>query len=288
MAFAEGRGRSVIASSSLETMDDSRQERLFAESPGRISPSEPGLYLGTSGWSYADWEGTLYPEGLPSGARLAEYARHYATVEIDSTFYGTPRRSTVQKWREVVPEGFLFAAKFPQEVTHERQLVNVRIEAEGFVHTMQALEDRLGPLLFQLPPDFTVEGMEVLNAFLRELPERPRYAVEVRHRSWIGSDLPELLRECRAALTLVDYPRMPRMEEATADFSYIRWLGNRREFPSGHTHLKKDRDDDLLWWAGVVDRFLEEGKTVFAYANNHYQNHSPSTLEQFVEIRRDR
>ena len=96
-------------------MDESRQERLFAETPGRISPPEPGLYLGTSGWSYADWEGTLYPQGLPAASRLAEYAKHYATVEIDSTFYGAPRRSTAEKWREVVPEGFLFAAKFPQE-----------------------------------------------------------------------------------------------------------------------------------------------------------------------------
>ena len=267
-------------------MDESTQERLFAENPGRISPPEPGLYLGTSGWSYADWEGSLYPEGLPAAARLAEYANHYATVEIDSTFYGTPRRSTVERWREIVPEGFLFSAKFPQEVTHERNLVDVRSEAEGFVNTMQALEDRLGPLLLQLPPDFTVEGMGVLEDFLRELPEGPRYAVEVRHRSWLGSDLPELLREYGAALTLVDYPRMPRMEEATTDFAYIRWLGDRREFPEGHTHLKKDRDDDLLWWAGVVDRFLEEGKTVFAYANNHYQNHSPSTLERFLELRR--
>jgi hypothetical protein len=147
-------------------MDESTQERLFVENPGRISPPEPGLYLGTSGWSYADWEGSLYPEGLPAAARLAEYANHYATVEIDSTFYGTPRRSTVERWREIVPEGFLFAAKFPQEVTHERKLVNVRSEAEGFVHTMQALEDRLGPLLLQLPPDFTVEGMGVLEDFL--------------------------------------------------------------------------------------------------------------------------
>ncbi len=115
MAFAEGRGRSVIASPSLETMDESRQERLFAESPGSISPPEPGLYLGTSGWSYADWEGTLYPQGLPAASRLAEYAMHYVTVEIDSTFYDTPRRSTAEKWREIVPEGFRFAAKFPQE-----------------------------------------------------------------------------------------------------------------------------------------------------------------------------
>ena len=267
-------------------MELPEQERLFQTSAGETYPPEEGLYLGTSGWSYADWEGTLYPVGTPPTGRLVEYVKHFATVEVDSTFYGTPKRSTVERWREVAPEGFLFAAKFPQEVTHERNLVNSRSEAESFVRTMQALEDRLGPLLLQLPPDFTVEGMEVLNAFLRELPEGPRYAVEVRHRSWIGSDLPKLLRERGAALTLVDYPKMPRQEEATTDFAYIRWLGNRREFPSGHTHLKKDRDDDLLWWASVVDRFLGEGKTVFAYANNHYQNHSPSTVEQFLEIRR--
>jgi uncharacterized protein YecE (DUF72 family) len=265
-------------------MDDSRQERLSVENPGRISPPEPGLYLGTSGWSYADWEGTLYPEGLPPGARLSEYAKHYATVEIDSTFYGTPRNSTVEKWREIVPQGFLFAAKFPQEVTHERNLVDTRSEAEGFVHTMQALEDRLGPLLLQLPPSFTVEGMGVLEDFLSALPQGPRYAVEVRHRSWLGSDLAAMLREHDAALTLIDYPRMPRMEEATAGFVYIRWLGNRQEFPSGHTHAKRDRTEDLAWWAERVDLFLSEGREVFAYANNHYQNHSPSTLEQFLEI----
>jgi uncharacterized protein YecE (DUF72 family) len=267
-------------------MDDSGQQRLFAKTPGSIEPPETGLYLGTSGWSYADWEGSLYPEALPSASRLAEYVKHFATVEIDSTFYGTPRRSAVEKWREIVPEGFLFAAKFPQEVTHEKNLVDTRSEAETFLHTMQALEDRLGPLLLQLPPSFTVEGMGVLEDFLSTLPQGPRYAVEVRHRSWLGSDLPALLREHGVALTLVDYPRMPRMEEATTDFAYIRWLGNRREFPEGHTHLKKNRDDDLRWWSDLVDRFLEEDRTVFAYANNHYQNHSPSTLERFLELRR--
>ena len=244
------------------------------------------MYLGTSGWSYADWDGTLYPGGTPAGSRLAEYVKHYATVEIDSTFYGTPRRSTVQKWREVAPEGFLFAAKFPQEVTHERSLTGSEDLAENFVLTMELLGDRLGPLLVQLPPSFTVEGMDVLERFLESLPRGFRYAVEVRHRSWVGSDLPALLREHEAALTLVDYPRMPRLEEATASFVYIRWLGNRREFPSGHTHPKKDRTGDLRWWSGAVDRFLSDDRQVFAYANNHYQNHSPSTLEQFVEIRR--
>lgn len=267
-------------------MDDSAQQRLFAQTPGSIEPPEEGLYLGTSGWSYADWEGTLYPDALPSGSRLAEYVKRYATVEIDSTFYGTPRRSTVQNWREVAPDGFLFAAKFPQEITHESNLVGAGSETNAFLRTMSELGDRLGPLLLQLPPSFTVEGMGVLEDFLEGLPEGFRYAVEVRYRSWLGSDLPQMLREHGVALTLVDYPRMPRMDEATADFSYIRWLGDRREFPGGHTRLARERDDDLGWWSDLVGRFLEEGRTVFAYANNHYQNHSPSTLARFLEIRR--
>jgi uncharacterized protein YecE (DUF72 family) len=104
-------------------------------------------------------------------------------------------------------------------------------------------------------------------------------------KNLVGSDQPQLLREQGVALTLIDYPTMPRMEETTAEFVYIRWLGDRREFPEGHTHLKKDRDDDLLWWSDLVYRFLQEGRTVFAYANNQYENHSPSTLQRFLEIR---
>jgi len=173
-----------------------------------------------------------------------------------------------------------------QEVTRERNLVGSEAEADSFVRTMAELGDRLGPLLIQLPPSFDVEGMGVLEDFLKRLPEGFRYAVEVRHRSSLGSDLPEMLRECGVALTLIDYPRMPRMEEATAEFSHIRWLGERREFPEGHTHLKKERDEELLWWSDLVERFLSEGRTVFAYANNNYQNHSPSTLARFMEIRR--
>jgi uncharacterized protein YecE (DUF72 family) len=181
---------------------------------------------------------------------------------------------------------FVDGVQNSKEITHDRNLVGATAEADSFLRTMAELGDRLGPFLLQLPPSFDVEGMGVLEDFLKRLPEGFRYAVEVRHRSWIGSDLPEMLRERGAALTLIDYPGMPRMEGATADFSYIRWLGDRREFPEGHTHLEKNRDDDLGWWSDLVGRFLEGGRTVFAYANNHYQNHSPSTLDRFLKIRR--
>ena len=267
-------------------MEDHRQIRLFEASPGKIAPPEEGLYLGTSGWSYADWEGTVYALGTSPGSRLAEYVKHFATVEVDSTFYGTPKSSTVERWSEVAPEGFLYAAKFPREITHEKRLIGCEGAAESFVRTMSLLGEKLGPLLLQLPPGFTAGGAEALDTFLRVLPPGPSYAVEVRHRSWLDSGVFDLLRERGAALTLVDYPGMPRLEEATADFVYIRWLGDRREFPSGHTHLKKDRTEDLSYWSEVVDHFLEEGKTVFAYATDHYQNHAPSSVEEFLKIRR--
>jgi uncharacterized protein YecE (DUF72 family) len=267
------------------SVEGSEQQRLFEGEAGEISPPEPRLYLGTSGWSYADWEGSVYTPGMPPASRLAEYARRYASVEIDSTFYGTPRRSTVERWREVAPEGFLFAAKFPQEITHENHLSGCEEQTRSFLEVMALLGEKLGPLLLQLPPDFDARNMETMEAFLAGLPEGFRYAVEVRHRSWLEAGLPELLRERGAALVLVDSPGMPRLEEATAPFVYVRWLGDRREFPSGHTHLKRERDEDLRWWSEQVSRFLKEERTVFAYANNHYQNHSPTTLERFLQVR---
>ena len=267
-------------------MEASIQDKLFSEGAGSVEPPEPGLYLGTSGWSYVDWEGSVYRPGTPTASRLAEYVKHYATVEIDSTFYGAPRDSTVSRWREVAPGGFKFAAKFPREITHDNHLVGSEATAESFVETMRGLGDRLGPLLVQLPPSFDVEGMGVLEDFLDGLPPDLRYAVEVRHKSWLRSDLPKLLAERNVALALIDYPGMPRMTEATADFSYVRLLGDRREFPEGHTEPRKDRDADLIWWSSLADRFLEEGREVFVYANDHYQNHAPATLRQLMEVRR--
>jgi uncharacterized protein YecE (DUF72 family) len=187
----------------------------------------------------------------------------------------------------VSPGTFAHGVLNSPEITNENNLAGSEELTRTFVQTMALLSDRLGPLLLQLPPSFLVEGMCVLEDFLTTLSEGPRYAVEVRHRSWLGSDLPVLLREHGVALTLIDYPRMPRMEDATTDFVYIRWLGARREFPSDHTHAKRDWTADLEWWAERVDRFLSEGREVFAYANNHYQNHSPSALERFLEIRRE-
>src|SRR5215210_4052765 len=167
------------------------------------------------------------------------------------------RRLRYLKATTVRVSAFVVGIQNSKEITHEQNLVGAEAEAESFISTMAELGDRIGPLLLQLPPSFDVEGMGVLEDFLKRLPEGFRYAVEVCHRSWLGSDLPEMLRERGAALTLIDYPRMPLMQEAAADFAYIRWLGDRREVPSGHTHFEKVRDD-LSCWSELVGRFLQE------------------------------
>jgi uncharacterized protein YecE (DUF72 family) len=203
-------------------------------------------------------------------------------------------RLSVLAWRYTHPfmattlrvSVFVGGVQNSQEITREKNLVGAEPETDAFLRTVAELGDRLGPLLLQLPHSFNVEGMGVLEDFLKGLPEGFRYAAEVRHESWLGSDPPVMLRERGVALTLIDYPRMPRKNETTADFSYIRWLGDRRESPAGHPHLEKERDDDLRWWSALVGDLLEEGRTVFAYANNHCHNHSPSTLARFLEIRR--
>jgi len=173
-----------------------------------------------------------------------------------------------------------------QEVTHETGLVGSEAGAERFVRTMSGLGDRLGPLLLQLSPSFGVEGMGVLEGSLERLPGGIRYAVEVRHRSWLGSDLPEMARELGIGLVLIYHPRMPRVGEAKAGFSHVRRLGDRRELSTGHAHPKKERDGDLRWWSGPIGGFFEGGKAAFAHANNRYQDHSPSALERFLGILR--
>ena len=151
---------------------------------------------------------------------------------------------------------FAAGARNPQEITHEKALVGCAREAEAFVSTMSDFGDRPGPLLVQPPPSFAVEGTGVLEEFLDGVPGGARYAVGVRHRSWLGPDLAGMLRESGVVLTLMDYPRMPRMKEATADLSCVRLPGDRRGFPAGHTHLKKERDD-LRWWSDLAGRLLE-------------------------------
>lgn len=241
------------------------------------------LYLGAQGFSYPSWVGTFYPAGTPSNAFLEAYATQFDTVELDTTFYGVPRASTIAGWRDRTPAGFQFTAKFPQAITHQKALVECGREANVFVAAMSQLGEKLGPLLLQMPPSWGMGGFDALKGFLPALPSGPRYVLEVRHRSWLSKEifprLLDLLRQHTVALCLAQYVGMPALDQVTAPFVYIRWLGRREDIPDDDfSRVRVNRDVQLDRWAEQIRRYLREGVTVYGYFNNHYQGHSPASV----------
>jgi len=241
------------------------------------------LYLGTQGFAFDDWVGPFYPPGTPKASYLEEYARHFSTVEIDSTFYAIPRRSVVEGWRNRTPEGFTFAAKFPQLITHEKKLEGALGDAEAFVATMEGLGDKLGVLTLQFAYDFGPEYADRLEDFLGKLPKGPRYAVEVRNRKWLTPDYGEMLSSHHAAMVLQDLYYMPKMDWITAGFVVIRWLGRRSEVEK-FDRIQIDRTKELTAWAETANQFLREGVDLYGYFNNHFAGHSPASVRQFESI----
>jgi len=206
---------------------------LFGEqSDLEVATSIPNLLLGTQGWSYPSWVGNFYPEGTKANEYIREYARHFTTVEIDSTFYATPKLSMVEHWNRSTPEGFFFSAKFPKQITHEKRLVDCDKEVEWFLAAMERLGEKAGPLVLQFDYTFRADQLEVLAMFLERLPKKFRYAIEVRHRGWFKLDeFFDLLSNHQVALVLADLYYMPKLDKVTTDFVYVRWLGNRKDVP---------------------------------------------------------
>jgi uncharacterized protein YecE (DUF72 family) len=241
------------------------------------------LLLGTQGFAFDDWVGPFYPQGTPRSEYLERYAERFTTVEIDSTFYGTPRPTVVGGWYDRTPPAFVFAAKFPRTITHDKQLEAAEPEAAEFVEVMGGLREKLGVLTLQFAFDFEPSLLDRLDRFLGRLPEGTRYAVEVRHRGWLTESFRACLQAHGAALVLQDLHYMPRIEWRTAPFTVIRWLGRRADVER-FDRLQIDRTRRLEAWATVVERFLEDGVDVYGYFNNHFAGHSPASVVQFLEI----
>lgn len=241
------------------------------------------LFLGTQGFSFDDWVGPFYPPGTSKSEYLEAYARHFPSVEIDSTFYATPRASVVAGWRERTPQGFVFAAKFPRLITHDKKLDRALGDAEHFVATMQNLDEKLAVLILQFAYDFTPDYFDRLERFLERLPAGPRYAVEVRNREWLTSDFGEMLSQHNVALVLQDLHYMPRLDWTTADFVVVRWLGRRDDIDT-FDRIQIDRTARLEEWAEHAQRFISEGLDMYGYFNNHFAGHSPASVRQFAQI----
>jgi uncharacterized protein YecE (DUF72 family) len=262
------------------------------------------VHLGTSSFTAAGWEGTFYPRGIKSTDRLAFYAEQFDAVEIDSTFYACPSPRTVEGWAAKTPEDFIFSVKVPQTITHEKVLVDCSAELKQFVETMGILGGKLGPMVLQFPvfsrsafksqSDF----LDRLIPFLRTLPQGHKFAVEIRNKEWLDAQFAEVLRDFHVALVLQDRSRIPlpkellqKFDPITADWTYIRWLGNRKEIEQITTVWGKtviDRTDEIRSWVDVCYETVRRGVKVFGYANNHYGGHAPATIRQFRDLWRSK
>lgn len=242
------------------------------------------ILLGTQGWNYPDWVGPFYPPGTRAADLLRVYARAFSTVEVDSTFYAIPAEPVIHSWRELVSDGFVFALKVPQEITHEKRLVDVEPLLHRFCARANLLGITLGPLLIQLSPEFhpSRANRDALRAFLELLPIRHRWALEVRHAGWLDGETLDLLRSRGVALALADGRWIKRAIvqelaiEPTADFGYVRWMGEQRRI-ADFSHVQIDREDELATWHGVLESLASRVRTVYGYFNNQYQGHSPQS-----------
>jgi uncharacterized protein YecE (DUF72 family) len=246
------------------------------------------IRFGTQGWNYDSWVGPFYPSGTRPAEYLRLYARAFDTVEIDATFYAIPSAATVRGWRGRVPEGFTFALKLPQEVTHERRFRRGTDVVREFSDRARELGPHLGPILIQCAPSFGPSEFPALAEFLPTLDADLAYAIEFRQRGWVQDAVLELLRAHGVAMVLSDARWIPRntvlamASQPTADFAYVRWMGPDREIVD-YSRIQVDRRVELDAWARVLPGLQARVRTVYGYVNNHFAGHSPATLRDLQQ-----
>jgi len=247
------------------------------------------LRLGTCGWNYDAWVGPFYPIRTRPADFLRTYARAFDTVEVDSTFYAIPPAKTVRGWASRVGEGFEFALKLPQEITHELRLRSSEDLCKRFFDVSRELGKKLGPILIQLGPDFGPSELPALASFLPALPPDLRFAIEFRQKGWIHEGLLALLAEHHVALALVDARWIPRRtmtmlaERPTADFAYIRWMGPNRDLVD-YSRIQVDRRKELEAWTKAIAILAPKVRVSYGYVNNHFAGHSPATVRMLQEM----
>ena len=238
------------------------------------------LYIGTVAWSYKDWVGPFYPKGTKPNEYLQFISQKFNSVEIDFTFYRTPKPEMIDNWLAVTPEAFSFSPKFPRKITHFKRLEDCSDELEFYLNRIKTLGDKLGPLLLQFDYKFSPENLPQLTDFLPQLPQDFRYAVEVRNRKWLDEpEFFELLEKYKCAFVVQDLYYMPKLVRLTAPFVYIRLIGDRRKIKEDFTHIQEEKDDKLADWAKRIMDMLKEGIDVYVYSSNRYEGFAPATAE---------
>jgi uncharacterized protein YecE (DUF72 family) len=228
------------------------------------------LYAGSSGYSYKEWKGPFYPEKLPDDQMLRFYGERFRTVEINNTFYRMPKQSVLEEWAANVPAEFKFVLKASRQITHIKRLKDASDSVSYLLKVAASLKDRLGPLLFQLPP-FLKKDAARLREFLALLPRQQRAAFEFRHQSWFDSEILDLLREYGAALCIAEAENDLEIPcVSTADWGYLRL----RRPDYGDPELKE--------W---LDRLRQQNwRDVFVFFKHEDEGKAPLMAKRLLEL----
>jgi uncharacterized protein YecE (DUF72 family) len=228
------------------------------------------LHVGTSGYSYKEWKGNFYPEDLPAKEMLAYYSRRLPAVEINNTFYRLPQATMIENWKQQVPEEFRFSIKATQRITHIKRLKNCADETKYLLDTARLLEERLGVVLFQLPPN-SKKDTERLKDFLELLPVEVRAAFEFRHESWFDDETLASLRSRNCALVGSDTDEKPLSEiNSTADWGYLRLR-----------RIAYDEHDLIDWMKRVQDQKWQDA---FVFFKHEDEGVGPKLAAHFLEL----
>ena len=237
----------------------------------------PRVHIGTSGWHYDHWLGPFYPKHLPKPEFLDFYQKHFHTVEINNSFYQLPAAKTLRDWRDRVPPGFIFAVKGSRYITHMKKLKDPEQSIRPFFDRVRILDDRLGPILFQLPPRWHYNA-ERLEAFLMALPREYRCALEFRDPSWLNQGAYRLLADHGAAFCIFELGGQLSPREVTAGFVYLRLHG------PGGPYQGKYGAPALAGWAGAISSWVSQGKEVFCYFDNDEAGYAPQNALRLQEL----
>lgn len=239
------------------------------------------LHIGTSGWSYKDWKGVFYPEGVGQRRFLPYYATQFDCAELNATFYRLPSEKMVQNWRERTPESFRFCPKLSRFITHRKRLQDVADPLGKFFERIQPLSERLGPILIQLPPNLEFDAARVEDFFkiLRDAHGDHRFTLEARDDSWMAEAALELMGRYRITWVIAHSgSRFPYREAITADTVYLRFHGPEELYASEYSQ------EMLADYAGKLVSWLEEGRSVWTFFNNTEAGCAPKNARQLREL----
>ena len=239
------------------------------------------IWIGTSGWHYKHWVGKFYPSRLPASRMLAHYTQHFDTVELNNTFYKLPLQTALSAWRNSTPDNFHFAVKGSRFLTHMKKLSNAQDGLQRFLEAVDVLEPKLGPILFQLPPNWEI-NIERLADFLKLLPRYRRCAFEFRNPTWNTPQTYDLLAEHNTAYCIFDLSGYVSPLQITADFAYIRLHGPGGKYQGSYS------DEALREWAQKIRKWNRKLAAVYVYFDNDDSGYAPRNalrLKELIHVR---